>query len=99
VIVKAPSWGPFKDPTCVFQVPPTTCARLPQCVPVNKCHGRERRCIAPVATKIILPTQIPSLNKYGPKTLRPPGSRSPLTEAEYIARRVLEVNGMSGQLV
>lgn len=95
MIVKAPTWGPFKKPTCT---PRNTCQPIP-CISNKPCSPHVRECIVPVATKIVLPSQIPSLNKYGPKTLRPPGSRSPLTEAEYIARRVMWINGMSGQLV
>lgn len=102
MIVKAPSWGPFKKPTCVLQVPASSACPQPICNPSQVCRSKPTQptdCLTPNTAQIILPTQIPSLNKYGPKTLRPPGSRSPMTEYEYIARRVMYVNGMSGQLV
>ncbi len=46
-------------------------------------------------TSIIPNKDIPNINRFGPQTIRPLGSRQPLVEMRVIARIVMAVNNMS----
>lgn len=47
------------------------------------------------ARDIIMPEDIPFVNRFGTKQLLPDGSRQPLAEMRRIAQIVVSVNGMS----